>query len=148
MGGEDFMDEINNQNFNQSFNQNFSVSLGLPDLKKLAGWVTFRAIIDIITGAAACLFIITAAYGVPLIISGTKLLKAASSMKRSIALNDYQNVSDTFYHLQSYFKLNGISIIIKMCFAVLIFILYVVLIVFSFTHSVNFSPNNNFGPIF
>lgn len=115
-------------------NQYLSVNIGIPDVKNLAGWATFVAIIDIIIGAISCFGIITAAYGVPQILSGVKLLNAAEDMKRSISINDTQRITDIFINLNKYFKFNGISIIIKICFGVLFLLLYGVLIAYLILH--------------
>ena len=99
-----------------------TVSLDPFFLKNLANWASFKAIIDIITGALACLGIITAAYGVPLIISGVKLLGATEDLKTYLASNDAKKISDSFANLSKYFRINGISIIIKIVLQVLVFI--------------------------
>jgi hypothetical protein len=108
--------------------QSFTLNLTFTDLKSLTGWATFRAIIEIIVGALSCLGIITAAYGVPQIISGVKLLNAVDELKRYIAASDAQRISDALRNLQRYFKLGGIATIVKICFGIVFIILYAVII--------------------
>lgn len=108
--------------------QNIQIELGLSELKNFTGWVTFNAIIDIIAGALACLGIVTAAYGVPQIMAGIKLLAAVDELKGYMASNDVQRIRTAFFNLYRYFKLSGISIIVKIIFIILGIILYGVLI--------------------
>ncbi len=130
-----FEDEVNPQQFSspvcpnvQPGQQYFSINMGMGDLKSFTGWATFRAIMDIIAGAFSCLGIITAAYGVPMIIAGVKLLNAVDNMKRYMVENDAQNISLCYYSLLKYFKLNGISTIVKIGFSILIAIIYIIAI--------------------
>jgi hypothetical protein len=58
--------------------------------------------------------------------------------------NDYQRVSDTFYQLKDYFKLNGISTIIKVCFIILGSIAYGVFIAYIIS---NISESGRFPGI-
>lgn len=108
-------------------NTNFSL-LNITDMRYFAGWATFNAVIDIIVGAISCIGIITAAYGIPMILAGIKLLNASDELKRYIAVNDTERISVAFYNLYKYFKLTGISLIVRICFIVLILVLYGALI--------------------
>ena len=89
-----------------------ALDIELPFLRNLAGWATFKAVIDIILGALACIGIITAVYGIPQIIAG-RLLNASDDLKRFIATNDTRRIGDVLYNFNKHFKLTGISIIIK-----------------------------------
>lgn len=122
------MEEISSPQLNESYGQQFSINLSAEDMKSLAGWTTFKAIIDIIAGAIACLGIITAAYGIPQIIAGIRLLEASGELKRYISENNSQGISALFLSLQKHFKLYGISIIIKLSFVILSIILFILLI--------------------
>lgn len=126
------MEDITGQGFgNENFsNQQFSLNLSFDDLRKLVGWATFKAVMDIIAGALACLGIITAAYGVPLIIAGTKLLSVVDELKRYMSTNDVQKIASTLVNLQRFFRLTGIATIIKIIFAVLGIIIYIALIAY------------------
>lgn len=117
--------------------QGINVSLSLPDLKNLIGWATFRAVMDIIVGALSCLGIITAAYGVPQIMGGVKLLNACDEMKRYMATNDLEKLNTTFISFNKFFKLTGISTIVKIIFGVVFFILYIVFIAIFFKTIMN-----------
>lgn len=110
--------------------QAYQVSLSGPVLKSLTGWATFRAVIDIISGALACLGIITAAYGIPLIIAGIKLLNAVDELKRYMAVNDAAKIQETFNSFNRYFKLSGISTIVKIVMTILFLVLYIIFIVY------------------
>lgn len=111
-----------------NMDSSYSVNLGLPDLKNFAGWATFTAIIDIIVGALSSLLIITAAYGVPQIIAGVRLLNAADNLKFYLTTNDSRKISEAFVNLNKYFKFTGISIIGKIIFGILGIIAYIILI--------------------
>ena len=135
-------DNTNQNNLPENLsNQSISIKLSLEDLKNLAGWATFKAVIDIIAGALACIGIITAAYGIPQIIAGIRLLGATDELKKYLASNDMQKIASTFINLQKYFKLIGISIIIKICFIILGIILYSVLIAFVISYVPNIFNN-------
>ncbi len=111
-------------------NENYiQVNMSIPDFRNIAGWATFNAIINIIVGALSCLGIITAAYGVPQIIAGVRLLNAADDLKRYLATNDYQRITEAFFNLNKYFKLNGIATIVKICMGIVFLIIYIGLIV-------------------
>ncbi|TCL76780.1 hypothetical protein EDC14_100160 [Hydrogenispora ethanolica] len=79
----------------------------------LNGWATFLGVLTIIGGAMWCVGIITAAIGVPLIIAGVKLLKAVSLSKEAAGRNQQQLLGEVFANLNSYFKTNGIIIVIS-----------------------------------
>jgi hypothetical protein len=116
-----------------SSNQNrsgFNVMLCSADFKGFTGWMTFRAILDIIAGAFACLGIITAIYGVPKIIAGVKLLNASDEIKYYMSTNDEERFKFAFFKLNRYFKLSGISVIIQLSYLLLFFIAYIVIIIF------------------
>lgn len=108
--------------------QDMYVNVGLPFIKNLAGWATFKAIIDIIGGALACIFIITAAYGIPQIIAGVKLLNATEEFKKYLYSNDSDKISMGLFNMSKYFKLNGIATIVKISLSIVAIILYIVLI--------------------
>lgn len=118
-------------------------SINLPFLKSFIGWATFRAIMDIIFGSLSCLGIITAVYGVPMIIAGVRLLNAIDQLKMYVATNDLKRVEDTFNSLSKFFKLNGIATIIKIILAIILIILYVTFIIYLFNNIGNF----DFAPI-
>lgn len=99
----------------QSNSQSIQINLDARELKSLAGWATFRAIIEIIGGAMSCLGIITAAYGIPLIIAATKLLRASDDLRKYAATGDTQKISESFSNLNKYFRINGILMIICIC---------------------------------
>lgn len=111
----------------------YEVNLNQPFLKNLAGWATFRAIMDIIIGVFSCfgfILIVPAVYGVFQVISGLKLLNAVDDLKKFMASNDTKKVSDTFYNMFKYFKFNGISLIIQICMVIVVTILYIFIIAY------------------
>jgi uncharacterized protein YqhQ len=109
-----------------------TVNLDLNNLNSLIGWATFRAVIDIIVGALSCLAIITAAYGVPQIIGGVRLLSACDELKSYLATNDTQKINEAFAKFNKFFKLTGISTIVKIVFGIIFFALYFVFIAIIF----------------
>lgn len=118
-----------------------ALDIELPFLRNLAGWATFKAVIDIILGALACIGIITAVYGIPQIIAGIRLLNASDDLKRFIATNDTRRIGDVLYNFNKHFKLTGISIIIKIVFLIIVIILYVIFIVFYMNYIVDYFQN-------
>ncbi len=121
--------------------QDTSFEMELPFLKNLAGWATFKAIIDIITGALSCFGIITAAYGIPQIISGIKLLNATDGLKSYMSSGDTTKMGDVLYNFNKYFKLSGIAIIIKIVFIVLFLVVYGILIAYLLSNAGDFFNN-------
>ena len=132
---EEFRGE-NNEDLVITGNENAepTIDIELPFIRNLAGWATFKAIIDIIAGALSCLGIITAAFGIPLIIAGIRLLNASDDLKRFISTNDTQRIGDVLYNFNKYFKLSGISIIIRIVFVIIAIILYVIIIAYLLTY--------------
>jgi len=116
------MDDMNN-----------NLLLKTSDFKGFTGWITFRGIIDIIVGAFACLGIITAAYGIPRIIAGIKLLNAADELKYYMNTNDNKRFQTVLFSLYKYFKMSSISVIIKIGFIILIVTFYLLIFIFAFS---------------
>lgn len=108
----------------------FNVTLNLPFLKNFTGWATFKAVMDIIGGALACLGIITAIYGIPQIIAGVRLLNAVDDLKKHMITNQLPEIESALNNLYKHFKLSGIAIIVQICFVILFIILYGVLIAY------------------
>lgn len=106
-------------------NQNISVSV---DVQSLTGWATFRAVIEIIYGASACLSIVGAIFGVPLILAAIKLLNYVDAVKVAFRTNNNEKMKESVELLQKYFKLNGIAMIIAIAFAILVIIVEIILI--------------------
>ncbi|MCL6633595.1 MAG: DUF5362 domain-containing protein [Alicyclobacillus herbarius] len=125
-------------------NREISLNMSMLQLKNLIGWATFNAIIDIIVGALSCLGIITAAYGVPQIIAGVKLLNATEELRSYMETNDTQKISETFNKLYSYFKLNRIATIVKICFGILIMIAYIIIIAVMLSKAPDFMRDYGF----
>ena len=101
-----------------------AVPANIPDTGKLSSWAKFIGVMNIIMGAFSCLGIITAAYGIPLIISGIRLLGAVEDLGKYSREGDAARLADTFSNLYKYFKLTGIAYIVMICFTVLGIILY------------------------
>ncbi|HOJ76873.1 MAG TPA: DUF5362 family protein [Bacillota bacterium] len=104
---------------NQTPGVNRAYSLSTPK-KTLTGWTTFWGIFNIIIGALSCLSIIGAAIGVFQIIAGLKLLKAVEITKSpSYSSSDSDQVLE---QLNSFFKINGIILIVSFVLVILSFI--------------------------
>jgi hypothetical protein len=73
-------------------------------------------------------FIVYPGMAVVFILMGVKLLNAASSIRRFIDSGDYYSLSNSLRYFKSYFKINGIMVIIGMALAVLGIILAVLAI--------------------
>lgn len=147
------MDDINNfnQNPSQTTNQmqtetpltNNSIISVPVDIKSLTGWATFRAIMDMISGASAAMSIIFAGYGVPMILSALKLLKYVDEVKLAVKTNDRQKLADSAEYLQKYFKLSGIATIVRMGMGILFVIAYIIFLIYLISHP-EFFGNNDF----
>ncbi|RJR10475.1 hypothetical protein C4588_03245 [Candidatus Parcubacteria bacterium] len=136
------MDEIKNQNDSNEILPECLPSSKLTSeiLKSLTGWATFKAVIEIITGALSCLsffLIFPAVFGVLQIIAGTNLLKATDEIKRYASSGDEKRISEVFFNFNKYFRLSGISIIIQIAFVIVLIILYIVLIVYFMSNMPN-----------
>ncbi|KNY29344.1 DUF5362 family protein [Pseudobacteroides cellulosolvens] len=126
-----------NQN-NQNSQNNNGLSISQSDLRSLAGWAKFIAIVQIICAAIMCLgvlaiiinpvAIIYPGIGAVIIIMALKLLNAANSIRRFIDTGDYYSLSNSLQDFKSYFKMNGILMIIGIAFTILIVILAIVAI--------------------
>lgn len=187
------MDEINSQEYNNqepeginnyeqpnpvqpSYNnyipasdpQAVNISFSIKELRSMSGWITFRAVINIIVGSLTCLGSILSllvslatfisgktttntitAYGltagsaliyliigfaspfigVLLIITGVKLLNASDSIKRYIVSNDITKIPDSFNSIGKYFKLFGITTIIKICMGLILTLMMIAMLV-------------------
>lgn len=89
--------------------------------KGISGWGDFFAIMMIINGVITCLGIITAVFGVPLIIAGVKLQNAVKASKELSGSNELK-LDEVFDNLNSFFKIQGILIIVGWVIGVLAFI--------------------------
>ncbi len=107
------------------------------DIKSFTGWATFRAVMDIITGAIACSTIIGAAFGVPLILAAMKLLNYIDDIKKALIMNDKQKFANSVEFLQKYFKLSGISTIVRISMMIVLAIIYIAFFVFLFIQIAN-----------
>ena len=113
------MEEVNNISSTQT-------SIQAVGYNSLGGWAKFVAVMNIIVGSFSCLGIITAAYGVPLIIAGIKLMNAVDDLKRYTEANDTGKLNDVFSNIGKYFKLTGIAYIVMICFWILSIVLYII----------------------
>lgn len=111
----------------------YSIPLNISDIKNLSKWATFKAVVDIITGAITCLGIITAIFGVPQILAGVKLLAATDDLNRYVLTRDSKNISIALYNMNRFFKFTGAVVITKICLSLLILIFYGFLITTMFT---------------
>jgi hypothetical protein len=65
-------------------------SVPTGELIQLANWAKFRGILDIIMGALCCLGIVTAVFGIPLLIGGIKVLDSVSALKQAIKTDNHE----------------------------------------------------------
>lgn len=107
---------INSPNYNVN-----STNHCFPVIDTLAGWMKFIGIYTIVVGAITCLGIITAAIGVPMILSGIALTKASQNIKVYKSYNNPFILNEIFTHINKYFKTQGIFIILGIIFSVIYF---------------------------
>lgn len=116
--------DSNNNDKEDSDIENANIKLNLSELMNLASWASFNAIIEIVLGAFCCLGIITAIFGIPIIMSGAKLFRASKKIKKFIAEKNTAAIEETLTELDNYFRLKGVTIIIVFIFALIMIFLY------------------------
>ncbi len=97
-----------------------SGAAGIPE--GLTGWMTFVAVMTIITGAVYCLSCVWIIIGIPTLIAGTALLGAKNAIVNMGSVD--ASLSVFFAKLKSFFKITGIVYIIGFIIGIVIFILY------------------------
>ena len=126
--------QFNQFNRNDQFSQNSTgLNISHSELRSLAGWAKFVAIIQIIGASLMCLSIFTVfinpvliiypVMAVIFIIMGVKLLNAAGNIRSFADTGDYYNLSDSLKGFKSYFKMNGILIIVGISLTILLVLL-------------------------
>jgi hypothetical protein len=98
-------------------------------IDSLAGWIKFIGIYTIVIGAITCIGIITAAIGVPLILSGISLAKASTSLMNYKSSGSPHVLTEIFTFLNKYFKTQGILVIVGIALSVLYFVILLVILV-------------------
>ena len=93
---------------------------GIPE--GLTGWMTFVAVMTIISGAFYCLGCIWMIIGIPTIIAGTALLGAKNAIANMGSVD--ASLSVFFAKLNSFLKITGIVYIIGFIAGIVIFSLY------------------------
>jgi len=82
----------------------FSVVQGKPICK----WARIMGLLYIVFGSILCVGIITAALGIPLIISGRQLIRAHDNMKNFSQSNSYYNLTNAIDNFNIFFKISCI----------------------------------------
>jgi hypothetical protein len=98
-------------------------SVPTGELIQLANWAKFRGILDIIMGALCCLGIVTAVFGIPLLIGGIKVLDSVSALKQAIKTDNHEKMTDFFMNQKKFFVFNGVSNIIYIALSLLALII-------------------------
>lgn len=134
---------FNNNNYNdnmQGYNQNYQnsnntpISISPEFLEKTSKWAGFLGIVTIVSGALTCLGAITT-FGLSLIpgiiniILGLKLNKVKSTIESYLRGDSYA-INEAFDNIGSYFKIQGILMIVAFVLAIL-GIIFAVVIGFS-----------------
>jgi hypothetical protein len=88
----------------------------------LTAWMTFVAVMTIISGAFYCLGCIWVIIGIPTIIAGTALLGAKNAIANMTTVDS--SLAVFFAKMKSFFKLTGIVYIIGFIAGIVFFILY------------------------
>ncbi|HHW32413.1 MAG TPA: DUF5362 domain-containing protein [Clostridiaceae bacterium] len=127
--------------FNDEPHNVFTIPLNMADIKSLVKWATFKAIIDIITGAITCFGIITAVIGIPQIIAGIKLLNAADELNRYISVRNTNHIAMALYNMNRFFKFSGAAIIAKICYIIIIIVLYTLLVSYMLSNGPDIFPD-------
>jgi Family of unknown function (DUF5362) len=107
-------------------NQNEVIApTGITPIPNMTRDRNFMGIITIISGALACLTIIGAILGVPVIISGLRLREAATAFKAFQSSNDSSTLVQGFERQGRYFFIQKVLTIIGIVIAVLYLIIFV-----------------------
>lgn len=104
-------------------------SYSTPDratLESLSKWAGFLGIMTIIGGALSCLSIVGIIPGVIAIIMGVKLRNAKDSIDKYLMGNAVE-LNGIFLGLGSYFKIQGILIIVSIALSILAIIITIAL---------------------
>jgi hypothetical protein len=99
-----------------------------PTIDSLSGWMKFMGIYTIVLGSIYCLGIITAAFGVPLILGGKSLFKASNNILKLKQFNNPFVLNETFSAINKYFKITGIITIIS----VVLTVIYAIVLIFAY----------------
>lgn len=108
------------------------VSISTKELQNMANWAKFRGVMDIIIGVLNCLGLVTAIYGVPLIIAGIKLLDSVSALQEAIKSDNQEKIVAFFNGNRQFFMFSGISTIIKTVFMLLMSLVWGALMLLFF----------------
>jgi len=132
----DNQDELNNSiqyntNYVNNNQQNNFIIHSIID--SLSGWMKFIGIFTIVSGAIACIGIITAAIGVPLIFAGIALTKGSKSIKTYKQYNSPYVLNEVFTSMNKYFKIKGILVII----GIILSVIYISFFLFVLVMGVN-----------
>ena len=82
-------------------------------------------VISIIIGALTCLGIISAIFGIPLILAGVKLFKSGGSFSMAANFDNEKNLVEAIENLNGYWKFSLIAFICSIIF----FIIYMIFII-------------------
>lgn len=110
--------------------ENAGISISPEFLEKTSKWAGFLGIVTIVSGALTCLGAITT-FGLSLIpgiiniILGLKLNKVKGNIQDYLRGNSYA-INDTFDNMGSYFKIQGILMIVGFALAILGIIFFVI----------------------
>lgn len=94
-------------------------------IDNLSGWMKFMGIYTIVLGSIYCLGIVTAAFGIPMILGGRSLFKASNNIIKLKQFNNPFILNETFSALNKYFKITGIITIISVVLTVMYFIILI-----------------------
>ena len=110
----------------------------MPIPEGLTGWMTFIAVMTIISGVFYCLGCIWMIVGIPTIIAGSALLAAKNAIANVGAVDASLNVF--FSKLKSFMQLTGIVYIIGFIVGIVLFVLYFGVIVAAIAGKVGMHP--------
>lgn len=106
-------------------------------LDKMRGDMNFVAIVSIIFGAFACLGIISAVVGIPLIIAGLRLKDAAGGLETYLGSRDQMSLQRVFEMKSKYFNMMKIYYLISIIFMALYFVFIILMMVIGAAGGMN-----------
>lgn len=108
-----------------NFNQTSFTTPDRTTLESLSKWSGFLGIITIIGGALSCLSIVGIIPGVIAIIMGVKLRNSKDSIDKYL-MGNAAELNGIFLGLSSYFKIQGILIIVSIVLSILSIIIFTI----------------------
>ena len=98
-----------------------NTDLSQDSVQKFVTWTRIVGVLYVILGAITCVFIITAAVGIPEIYAGIRMQKAGEAMRKREPGNDAGTLSAIVEHTGQFAKIMGIVAFVGIALAIVVF---------------------------